>query len=78
VSGILTPVGLAMPEDIPKGGLEGRIALAERGIITFQTKAENVFGAGAAGLVIYNNVFRLFQGVLTTQSDFPVISIFKL
>ena len=75
VTGILTPVGLAMPEDIPEAGLEGRIAFAQRGIITFQAKAENVFTAGAVGLVIYNNVFGLFRGVLATQPDFPVISI---
>jgi aminopeptidase YwaD len=75
VTGILTPVGLAMPGDIPEAGLEGRIAFAQRGIITFQAKAENVFAAGAVGLVIYNNVFGLFRGVLATQPDFPVISM---
>ena len=75
VSGILTPVGLAMPGDLPDGGLEGRIAFAKRGVITFQAKAENVFAAGAVGLVIYNNVFGLFRGVLATQPDFPVISL---
>ncbi|MCH7738439.1 MAG: M20/M25/M40 family metallo-hydrolase, partial [Chloroflexi bacterium] len=75
VSGTLTPVGLAMPDDIPNAGLEGRIALAKRGVITFQAKAENVFAAGAVGLVIYNNVFGLFRGVLATQPDFPVISL---
>ena len=75
VSGILTPVGLAMPGDLPDGGLEGRIAFAKRGVITFQAKAENVFAAGAVGLVIYNNVFGPFWGVLATQPDFPVISI---
>ena len=75
MTGILTPVGLAIPEDIPEAGLEGRIAFAQRGIITFQAKAENVFAAGAVGLVIYNNVFVLFRGVLATQPDFPVISI---
>ena len=75
VSGILTPVGLAMPGDLPDGGLESRIAFAKRGVITFQAKAENVFAAGAVGLVIYNNVFGPFQGVLVTQPDFPVISI---
>ena len=75
VSGILTPVGLAMPGDLPDGGLEGRIAFAKRGVITFQAKAENVFAAGAVGLVIYNNVFGPFRGVLATQPDFPVISI---
>ena len=75
VSGILTPVGLAMPGGLPDGGLEGRIAFAKRGVITFQAKAENVFAAGAVGLVIYNNVFGPFRGVLATQPDFPVISI---
>ena len=75
VSGSLTPVGLAMPGDLPDGGLEGRIAFAKRGVITFQAKAENIFAAGAVGLVIYNNVFGPFRGVLATQPDFPVISI---
>lgn len=75
VSGILTPVGLAMPGDIPDAGLDGRIALAKRGVITFQSKAENVFAAGAVGLVVYNNVAGSFQGVLAAQVEFPVIAI---
>ena len=75
VSGILTPVGLAMPGDIPEVGLEGRIAFAKRGVITFQSKAENVFEAGAVGLVIYNNVSGPFRGVLADQPEFPVISL---
>ncbi len=75
VAGVLTPVGLARPEDIPDAGLEGRIALAKRGIITFQSKAENVFAAGAVGLVVYNNVPGIFQGVLATQPEFPVIAL---
>ena len=77
VSGILTPVGLAMPGDLPDAGLEGQIALAKRGIIRFQSKAENVFAAGAVGLVVYNNVSGLFQGVLATQPEFPVIALSK-
>ena len=75
VAGVLTPVGLAMPGDIPDVGLEGRVALAKRGIITFQSKAENVFAAGAVGLVVYNNVAGMFQGVLASQPDYPVISL---
>ncbi|MBC8279191.1 MAG: M28 family peptidase [Chloroflexi bacterium] len=75
VSGILTPVGLAMPDDIPEDGLEGRIALAKRGVIKFQAKAENVFAAGAVGLVVYNNASGVFQGALAEESKFPVISI---
>ena len=77
VSGILTPVGLAMPGDIPDAGLEGRIALAKRGVIRFQNKAENVFAAGAVGLVVYNNVAGIFQGVLATQAEYPVIALSK-
>ena len=77
VSGALTPVGLAMPGDLPDAGLEGQIALAKRGILTFQSKAENVFAAGAVGLVVYNNVAGLFQGVLATQPEFPVIALSK-
>lgn len=77
VSGVLTPVGLAMPGDLPDDGLEGRIALAKRGVITFRSKAENVFGAGAVGLVVYNNVSGLFQGALATEAEFPVIALSK-
>ena len=56
VSGIPAPVGLATPGDISEVGLEGRIALAKLGVITFQSKAENVFEAGAVGLVIQQRV----------------------
>ena len=75
VSGVLTPVGLARSGDLPEDGLEGRIAFAKRGLITFQSKAENVFAAGAVGLVVYNNVSGLFRGVLATQAQGPVIAL---
>jgi len=75
VSGILTPVGLAMPGDMPESGLQGRVALAKRGVIPFQSKAENVFEAGAVGLVVYNSAPGIFQGALAGDSEFMVISI---
>ena len=75
VSSILTPVGLAMPGYIPEVGLEGRIAFAKRGVITFQSKAENVFEAGAVGLVIYNNVSGPFRGVRADRPEFQVVSL---
>ena len=75
VSGILTHVGLATLDEIPDGGLKGRIALAERGAIRFQVKAENVFAAGAVAMVVYNSSSGIFQGALATVSEFPVISI---
>jgi len=66
-----------MTGNIPKDGLQGRIAFAKRGVITFQVKAENVFSGGAVGLVSYNSVSGLFRGVLATQPDFPFISILR-
>jgi hypothetical protein len=75
VSGILAPVRLATLDEIPASGLEGRIALAKHGVIHFQVKAENVFAAGAVGLVVYNSSSGIFQGALATELEFPVISI---
>lgn len=75
VSGELVPVGLARPQDIPEAGLEGKIALAERGLITFGEKASNARGAGAVGVVIYNNGFGNFRGDLGSSAEIPVVSI---
>ncbi|MQF94426.1 MAG: M28 family peptidase, partial [SAR202 cluster bacterium] len=75
VSGVLTDVGLALPGDIPEGGLEEMIAFARRGGIIFQKKADNVIGTGAVGLVVYNNVGGNFRGTLASQPAFPVISL---
>ena len=55
VSGILTPVGLAISGDIPQVGLEGRIAFAKRGGIMFQIKAEFV-GKGLLGGSVWMNL----------------------
>ena len=79
VSGLLTPVGLAMSGDIPEQGLEGRIALIERGAITFRQKVNRVGQAGAVGAIIYNNVPGDFQGTLGRRDadsiSIPVVSI---
>jgi aminopeptidase YwaD len=75
VSGMLVPVGLGGVDDIPAEALEGRIALIERGEITFQSKARNARDAGAVGVVIYNNEDGNFRGNLGYSADFPVVSI---
>jgi hypothetical protein len=71
VSGVLTPVGLALPGDTPDSGHEGRIGLAKRGAIRSQNKAENVFAAGAVGLVIYNSSSRKFRWCWRPNLNFP-------
>jgi len=75
VSGILVPVGLALDRDIPAQGLEGSVALVQRGAITFEEKVRRATDAGAIGVVVYNNRPGNFRGTLRTTSFIPVIGI---
>ena len=71
----LVHAGLGMEEDFPETGLEGAVALIERGEIDFQDKAANVVAAGASAVIIYNNEPDNFSGTLQTQSEVPVLSL---
>jgi len=64
VTGPLVYLGLGRESDLPEFSLEGMIVLVERGIIPFTEKAENVFGAGASGMVVFNNFSEIFDGTL--------------
>ncbi len=68
-------VGLARPSDMPAEGLEGKIALIERGEITFGSKVAEVKNAGALAAVIYNNASGGFRGTLGGRGDIPAISL---
>ena len=74
VSGVFVDVGLAAVEDVP-ADLSGKIALVQRGRITFQDKVRRVEAAGAVGAVIYNNQPGLFGGTLVSQARIPVVAI---
>ena len=74
-TGTFVDVGLARPEDIPEGGLEGKMAFIRRGLITFEEKVHRVEEAGAVGAVIYNNVPSMFSGTLSTPAGIPVVAI---
>ena len=74
-TGILAYAGRAFAEDIPAEGLEGRIALIERGIITFEEKVNRVAEAGAVGAVVFNNLEGLFLGTLANQSSIPAVAV---
>lgn len=54
---------------------EGRIALIERGEITFSEKIANAVAAGATAAVIINNNGGPFGGTLATEVSIPVVSI---
>ena len=74
-SGVLAPIGLAREEDLPEEGLEGKIALAERGLVTFEQKVSRARDAGAIGVIVYNNLPGGFRGNLSGSSNIPAISI---
>lgn len=71
-AGEMVFVGLALPEDIGDQRLDGKIALIERGAITFQEKVERVEAAGAVGAVIFNREEVLFRGVMIDE-EVPAI-----
>ena len=75
VTGALVDVGLAFPEDVDPDRLRGKIALVQRGTLTFQAKVRRVQEAGAVGAVIYNDRPGRFAGRLSTASEIPAVSI---
>jgi aminopeptidase YwaD len=71
----LVPAGLGRPQDFPPEGLNGRIALIERGELSFSDKVSNATAAGAAAVVIYNNVEGPLRGDLQEESTIPALSL---
>lgn len=73
--GTLVYVGLGRAADIPVAGLQGRVALIQRGEIEFQEKIRIATSAGAAGIVIFNNRPGLVQGSTSGPVRVPAIII---
>lgn len=67
--------GLGKPEELKK--VKGKIALIERGEITFTEKAKNAREAGAEAVVIYNNTKGAFIGNIDQPIDIPVATLSK-
>ena len=72
--GSLVFAGLGRPEDFPSGGLQGGIALLQRGELYFADKVRNAAEAGASAAVIFNNEPDFFEGSLGGEGAIPVIS----
>lgn len=62
---------------LPAGSLEGHAALIRRGGCTFYTKAKNAEAAGAAAVILYNNVPGRFSATVagTPPVNIPVVTI---
>jgi Iap family predicted aminopeptidase len=68
-------VGLADEAGIAGQDLTGKMAVAERGVLNFGVKYENVKAAGAVGLVVVNNRPGSFSGNLATGAKIPVVGV---
>jgi len=55
----------------------GKIVLLQRGELTFSEKARNALDAGAAAVIIYNNLNGPFIGNLDQKIDIPVATLPK-
>ncbi len=74
VDGEIVSAGRGRPEQFP-AGVAGKIALVQRGDLTFQEKVQNATAAGAAGTIIYNNTPGSFGGSLPSASAIPAAGI---
>ena len=77
VTGELVLAGLGKKDELAGVDLTGKIALIKRGEIPFGEKVLNAAAAGAAGVIIYNNVDGAVNGTLGGASDqyVPAVSL---
>jgi len=74
----LNYIGLGLPGQIMSSGLRGKLALIQRGQLTFAEKVDNAVAAGAVGIIIYNDrEGRLNTGTLGKLYSLPVIGLSK-
>ncbi|GAE35969.1 M28 family peptidase [Halalkalibacter akibai] len=70
-------VGLGRTADLVGKDLTGKIALIQRGEISFGDKVLNAANSGAAGVIIFNNAAGVINGTLGGANDrfVPAVSI---
>jgi aminopeptidase YwaD len=75
-SGPLRYAGLGSTEEMQGLDLDGAIVLTDRGVVTFGDRYRNALEAGAAGLIVINNVpGPLVNATLGVDSVFPVVGV---
>ncbi len=75
ISAAVLYAGLGYAEDFLTQNFHGKIALIQRGEISFYEKTVNAKLAGAVGVLIYNNVPGGFSGTLGSPLDTVVLSL---
>ncbi|KWW22254.1 aminopeptidase [Peribacillus simplex] len=78
-SGELVYAGLGTKEELEKASVTGKIALIQRGSLTFAEKVLNAAEKGAAGVILYNNADGELNGTLGGDNDqyIPSVTITK-
>lgn len=78
VTGELVNAGLGKKEELQNMDLTGKIALIQRGEITFAEKVLNAKEKGAKGVIIYNNADGELNGTLGENANYvPAVSLSK-
>jgi aminopeptidase YwaD len=72
----IVPAGLGYPGDYPAGGIGGRIALVQRGELTFGDKIRNAAAAGASAVLVYEPGKDSVPGTIT--GDIPAIPMLSI
>lgn len=77
VTGELVYVGLGTKEELANQDLTGKIAIVQRGNISFAEKVLNAAEKGALGVIIFNNTSGVINGTLGEPNEnyVPVVSI---
>jgi aminopeptidase YwaD len=75
VTAPLMRAGIGRASDFPPEGLNGAIALIQRGELTFAQKVGNAVAAGASAVVVYNNEEGTLFGELGDAVTVPAVGI---
>jgi len=71
----LAAAGLGRAEELEAALVRGRVAVLDRGELTFGEKVRNAQAAGAIAVVIVNNEPGVFRGDLGTVASIPAVSV---
>ena len=74
-SASIVQVGFGEPDDFPEEGLNGKIALIQRGLLFFEDKVQNAQNAGASAAIIYNNEEAELFATLSSAAEIPALTI---
>ena len=79
VMGELVYGGLGTLEELAAANVSGKIALVQRGSLSFAEKVVNAAELGAAGIIIYNNADGALNGTLGGEDDryIPSLTVTK-